>query len=110
MGTKGGGKGDVCGIAPIGYWKVANTPFVVSDVEPMPFTTQINFHACAEIHGIWIGGYPNIAEVARDVTCRDVHTAAKCDRQMGEVAADAHLGVAGLFGRTSGISLGIIEA
>src|SRR5262249_53539027 len=88
IGTERGADRHVGGITPARHEDAADARRVVTGVEGVPATAEIDLEPGAEIHGIGIGDNSDIAEIAGAITRRDVHAAAKRDREMREVAAD----------------------
>src|SRR5580704_3112050 len=62
---------------------------IVARIEGMPTTAEIDFHPGCEIIRRIRRRQADISEVAGTIACRNVQAAAKSDRQMREIAANA---------------------
>ena len=62
---------------------------IVTRIESAPASPKIDLHPSREIHWRVRGRNPNIAHIAGAVSRGDVEAPAECDRQVGEIAANA---------------------
>ncbi len=82
----------------------------MAGVHRVPVAAEIDLEPGAEIHRRRVRRHADIAEIAGAVARRDVHAAAKRDREMGEVAADAGpVGVAAMRGAQQ-VGVHVVEA
>ncbi len=61
----------------------------MAGVEGIPLAIQKGLEPAGEIHRIRVRGHADIAEIACAIARRDIHAAAKRDREVGEIAANA---------------------
>src|SRR5712672_2862512 len=100
---------DIGGIAADGHQGTPHTTLVVPGIEGPPTILQKDFEPCAEVHRKRHGGNTNVAKIPGGISRRDIHAAAKSDRQMGEVPANAHSLAVSLKGGPIGASLFVVE-
>src|SRR5438270_220525 len=87
--AEGRGNCDVCRIAPAGDQHAADARDVVARIKSVPLAADIGFEPGCEIHRRVRDRHADIAQIARAVLCRDIHAAAKSDREVCEIPADA---------------------
>src|ERR1700676_253478 len=82
---------------------------VVPGIEDIPFATEIDFHPRGKIRDAVGRQGSRVAQVTRAIPRRNIHTAAECDCQVGEVTADSRTLVIGLPCSPGGASILVIE-
>src|SRR5258708_4151662 len=87
--AKGCGQRDIDGVAAPRHQNPPDPRRVEARIEGVPLMIEIHFKPCAEVHRGRHRWYSDIAEIARGVARGDAHAAAKCNRQMVEITADA---------------------
>src|SRR6202035_2755327 len=80
---------DIGRIAAAGDEDPAVTPVIVTCIERVPATVKKDLGPRGEIHWCGIPRNPDSAEITSAVSRGDIHAAAKRDRQVREVAANA---------------------
>src|ERR1700687_600804 len=108
--AKGGGHGDVGGVAAAPHNNAADAGMIVSRVFRVPAPSEKDLEPGAEIHWINIDWNADVAEIAGAVAGRDVHAAAERDGEMGEVPADADAFVHGIAGAAGRARIRVAEA
>ena len=78
----------------------SDTGHVMARVEGKPAPIEEEFEPRDVIHRSWIRRHADVAQKPIGVTRRNIHAAAESDREMGEIAANAHPLLIGLIGGT----------
>ena len=78
-------------------------------IEGVPVSAKVSLEPRTEIHRVGDRRDADITEIAGSVTCRNIHAAAECYRQMREIAADANPLVKGIERRAVSASFEVIE-
>src|SRR5271163_427994 len=82
---------------------------IVTRVHRVPTPIEEDLEPSAEIHRIDVDRNADVAEITGAIAGGNVHAAAECNREMGEVAADADAFAHGIAGATSWACVGIAE-
>src|SRR3984957_4470717 len=87
--AKRGGDGTIGGVASGGDQHAADARHVVASVERPPSSAKIDLEPRAEIHRVAIGRHADVTEITGCVARGNIERAAKRDRQMLEISANA---------------------
>src|SRR5208282_6858960 len=89
IGSEGRRDGYIDRVAPPCDQNPSNPWHVVARVERVPASSEIGFEPGGKVHRTVWRRLSHVAEITGAVARWNVHAAAQCNSQMGEIAADA---------------------
>jgi hypothetical protein len=109
MGPKGCRKRDIGCVTAARDGDAPDARHVMARVEGEPAPIEKDFEPSVVIHWSRIRRHAYVAQKTIGVTSRNVHAAAESDREMSEIAANAHPLLIGFIGGAGGAGILIAE-